>query len=277
MIWHLFFVAITILGIQPSESRYTVAYKLITKLFTENRFLIHGWGGDLETPFNERVTTEFLIKDDVNIIRVDWSAGAQTINYILAAYRVPKVGRVLGNFIDFLNVNGVLDMKDVTIIGFSLGSHVAGFAGKNVQRGKINMIIGLDPAGPFFNGKDADGRLDYLDAKYVEVIHTNMGYTGMSKLIGHTDIIANGGTNQPGCYTDSCSHHRAPTFYIESINMHPFIARKCESTQDISRGGCRGESILLGDISNATKNLTGIFHFTTNRNPPFSQVIPELP
>lgn len=240
------------------------------------RFLIHGWRGDFETVFNEKVSTEFLIKDDVNIFRVDWSVGAQTLNYLVAAHRVPSVGKMLGRFIDFLNANDILDLDSVTIIGFSLGSHVAGFGGKNVQRGKIRSIIGLDPAGPLFNNKDADGRLDYTDAKYVEVIHTNMGITGMSKLIGHTDFIANGGTHQPGCFVDSCSHHRAPSFYIESINMHPFYARRCESHSNISQGGCRGEIVLMGDLENAKRNLTGIFHFTTNSNSPFSPVIPEL-
>lgn len=33
--------------------------------------------------------------------------------------------------------------------GLSSTAHVAGFAGKNVQRGKIHTIIGLDPAGSF--------------------------------------------------------------------------------------------------------------------------------
>ncbi|KAL7017373.1 hypothetical protein ACKWTF_010343 [Chironomus riparius] len=240
------------------------------------KFLIHGWRGDYETTFNEKVSTEFLIKDDVNIFRVDWSTSAQTINYLTAARRVPGVGKVLGEFIDFLNANSAVDLNTVTIIGFSLGAHVAGFAGKNVQRGKVRAIIGLDPAGPLFNSKDAEGRLDYSDASYVEVIHTNMGMTGMDKLIGHTDFIANGGTHQPGCLTDSCSHHRAPQFYIESINMNPFWARRCDSHANIKRGDCKGELILMGDLNNATKNLTGIFHFNTNRNTPFSQSIPEI-
>ncbi|KAG5672351.1 hypothetical protein PVAND_002484 [Polypedilum vanderplanki] len=240
------------------------------------KFLIHGWRGDMDTEFNERATIEFLIKDNINVIRVDWSEGADTINYFTAANRVPEIGRQLGRFIDFLHINNFLDFNNVTIIGFSLGAQVAGHAGKNVARGKVNKIIGLDPAGPVFNSKDADGRLDYTDANYVEVIHTNMGFTGMNKLIGHTDFIANSGTHQPGCIDPSCSHHRATKFYIESINMNPFWARQCVNFTKAMRENCTGEFVRMGDPANPERNLRGIFSFQTNKSPPFSRVIPEI-
>jgi hypothetical protein len=85
------------------------------------RFLIHGWRGDMDSVFNEQATIEFLIKDNINVVRVDWSEGAQTINYFTAANRVPEIGRQLGRFIDFLHFNNAIDFGNVTIIGFSLG------------------------------------------------------------------------------------------------------------------------------------------------------------
>lgn len=34
-------------------------------------------------------------------------------------------------------------------------------------------ISGLDPAGPKFSGKPSNCRLDYTDAKFVDVIHSD--------------------------------------------------------------------------------------------------------
>jgi pancreatic triacylglycerol lipase len=82
-------------------------------------------------------------------------------------------------------------------------AHVCGFIGKNVRRGRIDTIIGLDPAGPLFSERNPDGRLDAGDANYVEALHTN-GPTllivgaGIGRVIGHADFFANGGTSQPG-------------------------------------------------------------------------------
>lgn len=96
--------------------------------------------------------------------------------------------------------------------------HIAGHAGKNVRRGRIRQIIGLDPAGPLFSVRNPAGRIDASDADYVECIHTN-GPTiavvgaGIGAPIGHADFFPNGGDSQPGCLTNTCSHGRAVDFY----------------------------------------------------------------
>lgn len=55
------------------------------------------------------------------MITVDWSAGADTINYITARNRVSEAGAVVASFIDFLNEHGGLRFQDLNIIGHSLG------------------------------------------------------------------------------------------------------------------------------------------------------------
>ena len=54
---------------------------------------------------------------------------------------------IKARFIDFLHLNGFVDFNRLLITGHSLGAHVAGIAGKRVTRGRINTIIGMDPAG----------------------------------------------------------------------------------------------------------------------------------
>lgn len=80
-------------------------------------------------------------------------------------------------------------------------AHICGAAGKRVRRGRINTIIGLDPAGPLFDGTAPINRLDFGDADYVEVIHTDVGTFGIGAAIGHADFYPNGGSNQPSCFS----------------------------------------------------------------------------
>jgi pancreatic triacylglycerol lipase len=222
--------------------------------------------------------------------RVDWSRGAQTINYITARNRVDPTGRVLAEFIDFLHDSGGLRFEELTVAGFSLGgelsgadgtrkpqihfpAHIAGIAGKAVRYGRINTIIGLDPAGPLFSLRDVHGRLDRRDADYVEVIHTNSRVTGIGFPIGHADFFPNGGSQQPGCLRNFCNHDRAPKFFTESITNNNFFARRCESIADVVEGGCSGTPLATmgGEPSNANNNVRGVFHLRTNRSSPFAQ------
>lgn len=75
----------------------------------------------------------------------------------------------------FQSVHGSL-IKDFHIIGFSLGAHIAGYVGENIQAvtgQKIGRITGLDPAEPLFESTPAFVRLDPTDAEFVDVIHSD--------------------------------------------------------------------------------------------------------
>nr|CAD7573832.1 unnamed protein product [Timema californicum] len=64
----------------------------------------------------------------------------------------------------------------------------------------LNRITGLDPAYPEYGRRNALGRLNTLDAEFVDVIHTDSGQLGFPNPIGHIDFFPNGGRRtQPGC------------------------------------------------------------------------------
>lgn len=85
------------------------------------RVLIHGWGGDETHQFPSEGVEVLLDHHDYNVIVVDWSAGAQTSNYVLAVQRVPVVGVVVARFLDFLATSGEMQFSQLVVIGFSLG------------------------------------------------------------------------------------------------------------------------------------------------------------
>ena len=65
----------------------------------------------------------------------------------------------------------------------------------------------MDPAGPLFDIANPSVRLDRGDAKFVDVIHTDIRLTslgivgsfGVGRPIGDVDFYPNGGYHQPGC------------------------------------------------------------------------------
>ena len=71
----------------------------------------------------------------------------------------------------------------------------------------LNQHTGLDPAAPGFDFDDAAIRLDPSDAMFVDVIHSDVRDSTLSKALGlqrpcgHVDFYPNGGKNQPGCDT----------------------------------------------------------------------------
>lgn len=71
------------------------------------------------------------------------------------------------------------------MVGHSLGAHVAGCAAKLLTSGRPSIIIGLDPARVDFDFFETSKRLTYMDADYVQIIHTDGDKFGFSDPMGH--------------------------------------------------------------------------------------------
>ncbi|XP_062715391.1 pancreatic triacylglycerol lipase [Aedes albopictus] len=244
------------------------------------RFTIHGWVSGEEANLHGLIRENLLALGEFNVINVDWGAGAQTINYIQARNRVGPVGEMVSRFIDLLVTEGGAlacgaSLDDISVTGSSLGTHCAGNAGK-FQQGRINTIIGMDPAGPLFSLGQPD-IMDRSDGHYVEAIYTNSGLLGFDLPLGHVNFYPNGGRSQPGCgidITGNCAHTRAHQYFAESIGSPlGFVGRRCASHEEILAGVCTesGPSVLMGgEPSNYGKGVSGYYHLTTNAQSPFA-------
>ena len=149
----------------------------------------------------------FIHQEDANVIILDWEKGAGT-TYQAAVANTELVGRQLALILmDAMNLGG--KPKDMHLVGFSLGAHVAGCASELLKKKNLLLgrITGLDPASPFFRHRlfrEMSRKLDASDARLVDVVHTDGSEVftdgfGLLKPMGHIDFFPNGGRQQPGC------------------------------------------------------------------------------
>ncbi|NP_001366494.1 lipase member I isoform 6 precursor [Homo sapiens] len=161
-------------------------------------WLIHGYRPVGSIPlWLQNFVRILLNEEDMNVIVVDWSRGATTFIYNRAVKNTRKVAVSLSVHIKNLLKHGA-SLDNFHFIGVSLGAHISGFVGK-IFHGQLGRITGLDPAGPRFSRKPPYSRLDYTDAKFVDVIHSDSNGLGIQEPLGHIDFYPNGGNKQPGC------------------------------------------------------------------------------
>ncbi|XP_055614938.1 uncharacterized protein LOC129761246 [Toxorhynchites rutilus septentrionalis] len=226
------------------------------------RVIIHGFGSSCTHVWVYEMRTALMAVEDCFVLCMDWENGATLPNYVRAAANTRLVGRQLAYLFKGLEKHNNLNMSRVHLIGFSLGSHVAGFAGSELK--ELHRITGLDPAGPLFESQHPHARLDDTDAGFVDVIHSNgenliLGGLGSWQPMGSVDFYPNGGRVQHGCsnlfvgaVTDIiwappasvegrslCNHRRAYKFFIDSVAPKClFPAFPCENYENYLKGDC---------------------------------------
>ena len=70
----------------------------------------------------------------MNVIVVHWNAGMNILHYYQAAADTQLVGAQIAELIKFLIRHSHNSASRYHVIGFSLGAHIAGHAGRRLQR-----------------------------------------------------------------------------------------------------------------------------------------------
>lgn len=283
----------------PNET-YTLANwtsKDLDKCLDTDKKLVvvtHGLTGSKRTPWMLPLVQALLENVNCTVLVVDWEKGANG-TYPDAGVNTPMAGALISLFLQKV-LNATKDKigpKDITLIGFSMGAQVMGFAGRHFKKSTnktLWRISGLDPAGWLY--EHTNSTLSKEDADYVDVIHTNAGSMtdfriGLSHSVGHVDFYPNGGSVQTGCkskpntfYTNymdviTCSHYKATAYFIESLRNHTclFTSYGCADWNDFVKGNCTArippeKRGLMGYYS-YTANGTGDQFLYTNSDPPY--------
>ena len=125
--------------------------------------------------------------------------------YKIVVANIPIVGHRVAEFLAHLTHHKLVRPEDIHMIGFSVGAHVAGYAGmyfKQATRKRMARITGLDPSrlsllhGEF---KSKYKHLNFSDAEFVDVVHTGFARLAVKQSMGHADFYVNGGARQPQC------------------------------------------------------------------------------
>ncbi|XP_040913639.1 phospholipase A1 member A isoform X2 [Toxotes jaculatrix] len=218
------------------------------------KVIVHGYRALGSKPSWVKELAQALLRvQDVNVLVVDWVYGA-SFAYNLVVENYKEVAVQISVLINQLQKHGC-KLESFHFIGVSLGAHVAGFVG-TLFEGKIGRITGLDPAGPMFKGADTFDRLDPSDALFVDAIHTDSDYFGISIPVGHVDFFLNGGKDQTGCARSRfpsmygyviCDHMRALHVYMSALDGScPLKGIPCFNYDDFLKGHCVDCDVFKG-------------------------------
>ncbi|XP_047996248.1 pancreatic triacylglycerol lipase-like [Leguminivora glycinivorella] len=228
--------------------------------------IAHGWLSNRNTEPNPTVR-----RDDIRCA-VPYHTKRNITRYALPPtnLEVPAVGRGVGQFLRFLNQVTGARFDNMHLVGFSLGAHLVGNAGRELG-GQVARVTGLDPAGPMWSINV--NRLRPTDGRYVEAIHTDGGYTvgglGIGSAIANVDFFPNGGISQPGCLTNMCNHNRAWELFAATVTYNHLVGQQqCSTNLQITWNTCRGSRLNMGN-DDLRKTGSGMYRLDTGRLYPY--------
>jgi pimeloyl-ACP methyl ester carboxylesterase len=91
------------------------------------------------------VILAFFEHGEYNVISVDWGKLARSPCYVQATYNVEAAGKCTALLIEVMVKNHKMPMKNIHVIGFSLGAQVTGQVAKYLRdrgMGKLRRITG---------------------------------------------------------------------------------------------------------------------------------------
>ncbi|KAM4636062.1 pancreatic lipase-related protein 2-like [Discoglossus pictus] len=241
-------------------------------------FIIHGYMENAEKTWVKEMCWRLLQVKDCNCIAVDYSGGANNINYFQSASNARVAGAEVAYLLKVVQSDLQYNVSKAHVIGHSLGAQVAGEAGRRIK--ELGRITALDPAAPCFKCTDPVASLDRSDAKFVDIIHTASGDCSQDPLycekflnklfvdfnnplnlgiclpIGHKDFYPNNAENFQGCPLDTglpnttilndpsiiyrCAHTRSITYFLNSIkNSSIYVGYPCSDYNNFKAGNCR--------------------------------------
>ncbi|XP_055370780.1 vitellogenin-3-like [Condylostylus longicornis] len=213
--------------------------------------IISGWTNTInESSTIYEIGKAYLCRGGVNVVALDAGQYVNTL-YTWSALNVDEIGKILAS--GLVELEKVVPLENIHLIGHSLGANIAGYAGKyftSTTDRLLPRITALDPARPCFNEGEKLSGIERGDAEFIDVIHSNSGVLGKRVPVGDVDFYPGGtGPLRKGCFSIVCSHSRAFEYYAETVYPgyeNNLMAVRCNSLANLKRGFCTGRPHTMG-------------------------------
>ncbi|XP_050329634.1 vitellogenin-1-like [Bactrocera neohumeralis] len=232
-----------------------------------------GWTTTVNGSQQERLAKAYNCRGDVNYIALDFGDYMKTL-YPWSAQNTDVIGKYVAEAL--LRLASLINIADLHLIGHSLGAQIMSSAARHYRvltNESLPYVTGLDPALPCFNNDETLTTLSASDADFVDIIHTDPGVLGQSKATGSVDFFVGGHSAlQAGCFSVTCSHSRAVSYYAESVypnNEDNFLAKRCDSLRNLQAGKCRGKAYPMGYA--VPHDLRGTYVLEVNDKSPYGK------
>lgn len=90
------------------------------------RVVIHGFWNSHSSKINKALKEKYFNNHDVNLIIVNYSGISRDDCYKIVRHRVSMLGRRIAKFLDEILLDDKSQWANLTIVGHSLGGHIAG-------------------------------------------------------------------------------------------------------------------------------------------------------